>query len=374
MSHYVLTVCMHEPEDGDLEKALGKLLAPYDENKEVESYRRYEDESTPEEFWAYQSLKRSAEEVANDDRSSVKPYKPNEYGWSSAYDTERTEPQQWADIQKEAEDFAGMSIPPTWPEVIEYANARWFPEGLNEGNVSEFLQYEEETDRCYTISTYNPKSKWDWYQVGGRWSDYFATRTDLTPEQAQKLIRGSRSWASAPEELSKQNWVDGGPKGLLDFHYMRSLKESEAEDNWNEYHALVDGLPAAHTWTYCRDKMWPKDIQAARSYYNSQSRVQAVREVQKFSSFFGPCLIETYGNDEGAYWTREALVEKASREAVPGFSLLTLEGEWKEPGEMGWFGMSGETDDEKLAFKTEASKYLDNLADDVLVISVDLHI
>lgn len=30
-----------------------------------------------------------------------------------------------------------------------------------------------EGDKLHYYSTYNPESKWDWYEVGGRWSGYF---------------------------------------------------------------------------------------------------------------------------------------------------------------------------------------------------------
>lgn len=374
MSHFVLTVCMNEPEDGDLGKALADLLAPYDENIEVPEYKRYEDEDSAGEHWLYKSLKRTAEEVAAGDRSSVKPYKPHEFGYSSAYDTKRTEDEQWAAMELEAEQFKQFSNPPTWPEVIAYCNNRWYPEGETEENRSSLLHYEDETDRAYTWSTYNPNSKWDWYSVGGRWSNYFATRTDLTEEQAGRLIQGEGSWLSGEQKLEKQNWVDGGPKGLLDFQYMRSLKEAEVESRWDLFHQVTDGLRYAHPWAYCRDVLFPEDIDTAREFYREQPKLKAVRENSEFSTFFGPCVIEMYGNDSHDMRKLEQLQRKAAQDAVPGYALLTLEGNWASAGEMGWFGMSSETDEENEAFKKFANNYLENLSDDVLVISVDLHI
>ena len=61
----------------------------------------------------------------------------------------------------------------------------------------DYSQYDEKGGR---ISTYNPKSKWDWYSIGGRWSsEMFGGRNtiqlkdypkpeflDLTEEQAQE--------------------------------------------------------------------------------------------------------------------------------------------------------------------------------------------
>lgn len=371
MSHYVLTVCMQEPKDGNIGAALEKVLAPYDENVEVERYRSYEDEA-PADNWWYGSLKKDAEAVANNDRTRVKPYRPEEFGYSSAYDTQYTEAQQWENIQRDAEVFNSLPNPITNKALAEAYN-RYYCEGFPHTDGTH-LEYDEDEDKIYTWSTYNPKSKWDWYQVGGRWSDYFASRTDLTPEQGKRLIRGDRSWVSAPREMDKQNWVDGGPKGLLDFQYMRSLKEDEATHLWMEYHQLTDGLPYASSWTYVRETMFPDDIQAARQFYNDQPRVQAVKDNRNFSSFFGPCLIDLYGNDSDNELKLEKVERDARRNAVPGFALLTLEGEWYEPGKMLMFGASTDTPESTREFKDFANKYLDNLADDVLVISVDLHI
>ena len=40
--------------------------------------------------------------------------------------------------------------------------ARW---GLDEEGV-------------YRLTTYNPNSKWDWYEVGGRWTGYFKLKAE----------------------------------------------------------------------------------------------------------------------------------------------------------------------------------------------------
>lgn len=375
MSHFVTIVAMEPTED--VEGKLAEMLAPYDENKEVPEYREYED-GPAENYWLYTSAKSTAEEVANNDRSSVKPYKPNEIGFSSAFDNRNTEEEQWEKLKKEAEAFKQFSSPPTWPEVIEYANNRWYPEGETEENRQSILRYDEEQDKAYTYSTYNPESKWDWYSIGGRWSGYFPIRGDLTVEASRLLITGRRSWTNQGE--TPDPWAcDGGPKGLLDLDALRDKKGAEAAKRYDLYQEIVEDLPEALPWRVFADDAAAQaalttgrgEITAvwdeARRLYNEQERVRRTKQHDEFKWSFD-CTVEEFSVG------REFYIEKARNEAVPGYALVTTTGEWVAPGEMGWFGMSSESKEDMAMFKAKVNGYIDGLSDDTLLIAVDLHI
>lgn len=376
MSHFVVLVAM-DPTDDPAGK-LAELLAPFDENREdIPEYRDYED-GPAENYWLYTSVKRTAEEVAAGDRSSVKPYRPDEIGISSAFDNRRTEEEQWADLELEAEKFRFFSNPPTWPEVIAYANNRWYPEGETEDNRQSLLRYDEEQDKAYTLSTYNPNSKWDWYQVGGRWSGYFPVKQPLDMDEAQNLIQGQRSWTN--EGQPREAWtVDGGPVRLLDLDLLRDRKGTEAGERYDAYQALVQDLPEALPF-----RVFSEDAQArvalltnrqeisdtwdaAREAYNSQPRVRVARESEQFKWNF-ECLINEFSVGRDFY------VEKARQAAVPGFAMLTPEGEWVAPGEMGWFGMSTNSEEDTAMFKAKCNGYIEGLHPDTLLLAVDCHI
>lgn len=377
MSHFVLLVAMDKPENGDVEGKLAEMLHPFDENEQVEKYKDYEDCGAAENYWLYTSLARTAEEVANNDRSSVRPYKPNEYGISSAYDTKRTEDQQWAEMQEEAEKFKSFSNPTNWPEVIAYANNRWYPEGEAEDNESSYLYYDAEQDKAYTWSTYNPDSKWDWYQVGGRWSGYFPVKLPFESElNAGDLIHGKRSWTN--ENQPREAWtVDGGPKRLLDLDGLRDKKGGEAAARYDLYQSLTEGLPEALPWSVFvdyaqaatgthqeRSGAWDK----AREDYRAQPRVSTVKDHEEFRWSMSGCEVKEFSV------SREYYIEKARQEAVPGFALLTKIGDWVTPGDMGWFGISAGSEEDTAMFKAKANGYIESLSDDTLLIAVDLHI
>lgn len=376
MSHFVVLVAM-EPTD-DVAGKLAELLHPYDETREdIPEYRDYED-GPAEGYWLYTSVKRTADEVARGDRSSVRPYRPNEIGISSAYDTKRTEEQQWADLQEEAEKFKFFSNPPTWPEVILYANNRWYPEGENEENRQSILRYDEEKDRAYTLSTYNPDSKWDWYQVGGRWSGYFPVKQPLDLDEADQLIQGQRSWTN--KDQPREAWtVDGGPIRLLDLDLLRDRKGDEAAKRYDTYQTLVQDLPEAVPFrTFSEEAQAGAELaqtraegtaiwDRARDLYAAQERVRVARAHDEFKWDFD-CLIEEFSV------SREFYIETARNAAVPGYALVTPEGEWVAPGKMGWFGMSSDSAEDMAMFKSKCNGYIEALDPDTLLIAVDCHI
>ena len=376
MSHFVVLVAM-EPTD-DPESQLAKMLAPYDEGMEVDEYKDYE-EGPAENYWPYTSVKRTAAEVANNDRSSVRPYKPQEFGISSAYDTKRTEDQQWADLQKEAAAFeTAFSNPPTWPEIVAYANERWYPEGETEENRSSYMHYDAEQDRAYTWSTYSPDSKWDWYQIGGRWSGYFPVKQPIVSEDLGDLIHGRRSWTNQ-DQPREAFTVDGGPVRLLDLELLRDRKGIEAGERYDAYQALVQDLPEALPF-----RLFSEDAQGrveltdnrqeineiwdeARAAFGRQPRVEAARNSEEFRFSF-ECLITEFSV------SREFYVETARNAAVPGYALVTTDGSWVAPGKMGWFGMSSDSEEDMAMFKAKANGYVEGLDPDTLLIAVDCHI
>lgn len=60
--------------------------------------------------------------------------------------------------------------------------------------------------------------------------------------------------------------------------------------------------------------------------------------------------------------------------AVPGYALITTEGEWIAPGRMGWWGMSSETADDRDQYRKQVNDYIDALPDSARLIAVDCHI
>jgi len=379
MSHFVLIAAL--PADTqDIEGELADRLAPFDEGKEVEPYRDYE-KGEAADFWWYTSLKGDAKAAAETDHSSLKPYEPNGIGISSA-SSRKTPEEQWEEILRDAEVFHTLPDPITW-EALTAAYNRYYCEGFPHSDSTPQL-YDPEEGRMYSMSTYNPDSKWDWYQIGGRWSDYFPVNANavlaeslvesLLPSGRYSLIRGERSWA-LDSVSPKPNHVDGGVKKLLDLAKLRDDKEKEAAEEYDKYQAFAADYPKAQGWSEFLkeftdlpggDTKWAVRDRV-REVYRSQPLIRALDDAPEFRYAF-ECQVDKFSVP------REEYLRVARRDAVPGFALFTLDEKWVAPGEMGWFGFSTDDDESRAEFKDWANEYIDNLPDDTILVAVDLHI
>lgn len=142
MSHYFTVVIL--PEDTEnIHEAVYRLMAPYDENKQVPEYEA--------ECWcigleATRDARRAADEAYN--------FQPLRKAYWRLSDKVQ-EPPPWKEFAKE--HIEG------WNRVYE--------ETLNahprKGMPIESCESCGGTGVAKT--TYNPDSKWDWYRIGGRW-------------------------------------------------------------------------------------------------------------------------------------------------------------------------------------------------------------
>ena len=175
MSHFTVLVIGEDPET---------LLAPYSEELTVEEYRDYED-GKPEDHWAVAGMIEDGEL---------------------------------------AKDFDG------WEAFVAAWNLRYSDEPM---------YYDSERDQAYTLSTYNPKSKWDWYTLGGRWTGFFKLRDGATGEVGTPRLGGP---------TPKPGWFDRARKADIDWDAMRAQREAEAISEHAQAMAALAGCPPLLTW------------------------------------------------------------------------------------------------------------------------------
>ena len=141
MTHFIVGIITEEGPNYDYDDCLSDLLAPYDENMEVEPY-------------IYET---KAEIIENEKNIKTKIIEAREKGESLYADLSMEEPYLTAETD---EDFYNLG----------YDEDRDYDEDGNE------------------LSTYNPNSKWDWWTVGGRWSGYFNGEDSITIGEYKKII------------------------------------------------------------------------------------------------------------------------------------------------------------------------------------------
>ena len=245
-----------------------------------------------------------------------------------------------------------------WQRIIKITNM------CHSEDEREWYYLDAENGRPYRMSTYNPDSKWDWYVVGGRYHGYFTAKPNLSSADRNRIALGAPSWVNEGWPIEAYA-CDGGPVGLLDLGARRAAETSKARDRYNRYQSLVAGLEEARSWPEMLEIYGEQNVDDARTAYREQPRIQAVREDR---DFFWGCPVEEFK------WGEELYVQRAHDGAVPGYSHLTLDGEWLAPGEMGWFAMSSDTVESRDAYDAQVNKRVNSLDPEVVLLAVDCHI
>lgn len=175
-----------------------------------------------------------------------------------------------------------------------------------------------------TLSTYNPDSKWDWFQVGGRWSGTLI----LKPGREGSL--GQRSWTNEEEKIP-ENRVDGAYNKDIDWDAMNEIAKKQMDDAWDE---LFDPNP-----DHC------------------QYRPEYVEKQRKLH-------LELYG-------TKEEYIKR--RGIWTPYAYVTEDG-WFAPGDMGYWGMSSDETKDRDEFDKAFKKFVAELHPKDVVTIVDCHI
>ena len=292
MSHYTVMAILRKESDTTLEE----LLAPYDENMDVAPYVR----RTKAEVIARK--REEAAEVAHDILIAA-----------SVKDAEEYKKQETTYIYDYVTSDAGKAV----AKLVDATDEEVFAAAVDDYGEECF-----DKDGNY-ISTYNPKSKWDWYQVGGRWAGSLA------------LKNGGRA--------------DEAKAGDIDWKATLSCGDEDAEKRvgefWDEY--VLGKLP---------EDVAGKSEKEIKDYLDGKFG---------FILFKREYYLEHYGS-------KEEYVSRAT--SWSPYAVLDDKG-WHAPGEMGWFGCSlssAEADrDWENNFRAD---FIDTLDPEDEIIIVDCHI
>ncbi|MEO6325961.1 MAG: hypothetical protein ABIT01_00810 [Thermoanaerobaculia bacterium] len=214
-------------------------------------------------------------------------------------------------------------------------------------------------------STANPRAKWDWWEVGGRFSGFF------TPKPGSGGVLGGTGTPDAfvrrhGEAAPEPRGVDEILKGDVDVAAMEAVAETEARKTWALYAAATAGTPVHTPWAafVARVDAHELTIEEARERYHEQPRIAAF-DASPLGQRFAASA-DGFPASEAAYVRRER------QAAICPFAVLH-EGAWRERGEMGWFGV---VRDERAtdAWMREVRQLWKQLPDDTRLAIVDCHI
>ncbi|KYC52802.1 MAG: hypothetical protein AMQ22_00593 [Candidatus Methanofastidiosum methylothiophilum] len=270
MSHFSVLV---------IGKDIESLLAPYDENESMEEYidMRYEDVIKEFNDFYNKTLERKSKDM------ELGSFEIKTLVHGPIKSIEKPVP-QW--------------LKNWWND--------WCGRGLDEDGNS--------------LSVYNKDSKWDWYQIGGRWAGLLPLKEGVTSGEI-----GGRSWVFGNEDPYEDGRVDSALVKDVDFELLKEDEKNRCENHWYEL-----------------------------KYSNE------------------PFLKTQYDELVKKYKTLENYIEKCGH-----FSTYAVvdENGWYSKGDMGWWGMSSETQDESDAFDASFyDRFIKNLDPEERITIVDCHI
>lgn len=201
---------------------------------------------------------------------------------------------------------------------------------------------------------HNPHAKWDWWQLGGRWSGFFKLKSGTAGARGHPGVFGPRH---AEDELDR---VDQARIGDIDFAAMRAEAVQEAGETWDRVHAVVVRHPPLVPWAVMRERHATLDTDAVRELYQDQPVLPALRELGVAWD------VESYLVD------RDTFCARAGNAACTTFAVLK-DGEWYERGVMGWWAhVSDEVPEHEWAARV--AELLAGLPPETQVSIVDCHI
>ena len=260
MSHYIVAV-VNKPG-----QSIEELLAPYDENMPVAPY-----------------LSRTKEEIIKDAKDRLNKY-------LQEYDSFK--------LAEMEEKYPDLFAAKTDEEFYKAECAYW--------------DYDLFDDEGNLLTTYNPKSKWDWWVAGGRWANALPVKPGCSYTAQETAC-------------------------VKDINF--GVDEAKYAKYKRFYEVAVDGAPLAPGEN-------PDDFQA----------------VWPPASF----LKERY---------KSADLYARINSTFTCFAVVTSDGEWYEKGQMGWWGISTETHEESNTWDLNFEEFLKAHSEpDDWVTIVDCHI
>jgi hypothetical protein len=211
-----------------------------------------------------------------------------------------------------------------------------------------YVRLDEQGEVAQCIDRTNPNAKWDWYELGGRWTGFFTLKPGRTGE------RGKPGLTTSP---AKFGTADMARKGDIDFERMRDEAAIDAYATWDKAQRFTEG-ETWEPWGTVRER-FGEDVDAARDYYWAQPPVKALRKAGYYEVDHLLC-------------DREGFADDARLEAGVTFAVVK-DGQWYERGKMGWFGSVSDEKD-KGEWYMQFCQLLSELPDDTLLSVWDLHI
>lgn len=219
----------------------------------------------------------------------------------------------------------------------------------------------------------NPNSKWDWYQIGGRYAGLFKLKPDVDRENDLYKKAPQFSWGwSTEEKIKRINHVDQAFKKDIDFDSVIKEAEEKAAEDWDVVHSMINFNQPFKLWSdYLKDvdnKL--TDYKTARTEYHSQAIVKEWSNAEHRNTSERVKNLFLWESFDNYVASREDYIREQGIKSIMTFAILK-DGKWHQKGKMGRFGSSTTED---FSWEETWKKIFDSIPDDEILTIVDCHI
>jgi len=340
MSHFAVMIIM--PKGTTMEnfdKRLVRILAPYQENNMGDCPREFMEFDDREDEWRKDYEEGTQERVVMPDKRLL-------LTWDSEFKRKPTKedpfPRAEAPANLKRRMVPNKELYPTFEEYV----AGWHGQEERDPETKRFGYW------------HNLQSKWDWWEVGGRWSGYFTLKGKKTGLKGKQYGYGQLTESTRPDICYMRD---------IDWETMRRQAEEEAGRHFDKVHEVIVGLPKVESWeeVLARYKDSKGSIEAARDEYWSQPAAAAFNKL--------PFEVKGFMDSVERFQVpREQFLQRARNHAGVSFAVIK-DGKWYEKGEMGWWGMAHNEKDTDT-WNSMFHKMIDELPEDTLLTVVDCHV
>jgi hypothetical protein len=385
MSHFTVMVKV-SPEQlimssNDVEEAVERMLAPYQENNMGDC---------PREFMEFQELESEyLEEYENQVQTRV------------VFPDGTTKSQHHSEFYFEDPDD-DSPFPSKKFQCPEDCELKDIPFKELYSTFEEFVEKyhgEKERDPEHGLYGYweNPNKKWDWYQIGGRWRGMLRTKEGVEKGYGE---RSGVAVMSAQDNGDPKGYLEDQPHeadyarvGDIDFEGMDLEVDLKIDEWWEKYQKYLQFEEFIEREGYKRGERWPTndEVEEHLGWDEQEYRDISFMDHEVHQAFYKLGIRKpkkdengkNVENPETGKWeweedepvTIEDLKTKHRHRWEFGtWAVLDAEG-WKEKGEMGWWGFSSESVEEGQEWsKSFVDAFLKNEDPDTLIVIVDCHI
>lgn len=379
MSHFTVMVVLPGPDYS--RGALDAALAPFHEFECTGMDNQYiQDIDETDEFREGFKTAKMYGIVVRPDGTKVWPYGPDG-NYNSEFERyyDRTErelnlPEGYSQIntelRKDWESFAEYCSGYCGRTIVPYGEK---PD-LEDEHKYGYTVVDQDGQVVQVINRTNPNAKWDWYQVGGRWQGRYPRK----PGATGVAMMGDRSWTN--KDQSPNGRYDIIRVGDIDLDLLEKEGCERAFKEWKILEKYVSqedikAMRGTMTWSqavdaykelhgeFDRDGVTELQLASNDIYRRNKENLEvAHKEIDKWA--WG-CEIEAFSQ-----FDKEAFIAKKIYNEIGSYAILK-DGEWVSKGEMGWFGVST---DENEDWETKCVDLIRNLHPNSVIVNVDCHI